>query len=141
MIKRWWTQFVNNRVADVIEKAAASERYSKYQYLCVAIGLRSKNPFKRMAVRNIKDNLRGAPTLCYAIIRALGEEGYSSVEQSWFRNIDWSEQIVIKRAYWTKVVSEMRKGNLTWGKYFNTKEIQADPPHLRDSYKPDEVTQ
>lgn len=139
MIKRWLAQLLLNQVANVIERAAASDVYEKYQYLCPAIGHNSVNPFKRMALKLIEDNLRHGYTLYCTICRALREEGYTPKDASWYQHIEWSERIVIHRAYWAKVVSEMRKGNPTWGKYFNTKEIQADPPHLRDSYKSDEV--
>jgi hypothetical protein len=136
MIKRWWKQFIYNRMARIIEKAAASATYEKYQYLCPSIGVKTSNPLKRKTIRFVEDSLRGYPTLYSTIRRALREEGYDPKDHMWYVHLDWPERMVIHRAYWAKVVAELRKGNPTWGKYFNTKEIQADPPHLRDLFDP-----
>lgn len=136
MIKRLWNQFLYNRMAKIIEKAAASETYEKYQYLCPSIGVKSSNPLKRMTIRLIEDNLRDGFTLYCSIRRALREEGYTFDDQMWYVRLDWWERKAIHQAYWAKMVAELRKGNPTWGKYFNTKEIQADPPHLRDLFDP-----
>lgn len=130
MIKKLWRQWLYNRMANIIEKAAASEEYVRYQYLCLSIGIKSSNPLKRMAIRLIADNLRGVSTLSSTIRRAIGEEGYGWEDQMWFGQLDWSARIVIHRAYWAKFVAELRKGNPTWGKYFNSKEILVDAPWL-----------
>lgn len=127
MIKRWIAQFFFNRIATVIEKAAASEEYVRYRYLCHALGDTMFRPFKAMAKKLVMDKLGSLPTLGCLIRKQLYSMHYDQLVIDWYMCMPWACRLDIHRAYWTKLVDQLRNGNPHWGKEFHPEEIGFPP--------------
>lgn len=123
MIKRWFAQFIFNRIASIIEKTAASDEYVRYQYLCNVLGNTTSRPFKAMTKKLILENVGDNFTLCCLIRSRLRRNGYDQSIKDWYDRMDWFVRIDIHRAYWAKMVEQLRAGNPHWGKEFHPEEI------------------
>jgi hypothetical protein len=133
MIKRWFAQLILNRVAAEIEKAAASEYYERCKFLCPVLGFRTMHPFKRAARLHIERILGGRPTLGWHIQVQLNDDGYVTETSDQFSRLGWNKRIVIHRAFYAKMVAELRKGNPDWGITINPKEIGITPDQVHSS--------
>lgn len=135
-ILKWWKQFCYNRIASIIDAAALSDTYKRYHYLCPAIGLRSINPFRRMAIRHIERVIGTNMTLHAHILLRLDAIGYSREDWAYFNTLPWERELIVCQKFWFRMTDELRDGNPLWGRWVHPREIHADPPHLHDVYDP-----
>lgn len=112
-IKRWYGSWL----AGIIEKAARSIEYDRYQYLCVV--LYKKRPFgTRLAIRHILSRVGDTQTLCTRLDRAGGANRLS------YR---WPERIQYHRRYWELMCAALRKGDFQWGRTIDLDELGVPP--------------
>lgn len=123
MIKRWIAQLFFNRIASAIEKAASSDEYVRYQYLCHALGDTTFRPFKAMSKKLVMQKLGGHLTLSCLIRKQLYYTHYDQSVIDWYERMPWVGKIDIHRVYWAKLVEQLRSGNPHWGKEFHPEEI------------------
>lgn len=128
MIKRWFKQLIFNRIAIEIEKAANSTTYREYQFLCSVLGFDTWHPFKYLARELITTNLGKRSTLGSLIRSRLFHGQYDISVISHYDMLNWDERIVYHRAYWAKMVEQLRVGNPTWGSNFSLEEIGFGSP-------------
>lgn len=109
----YWKRWLDRRIANVIEKAAASDKYDRIQYLCPTIRALGFRVFERVAIRKVTELLDNNHALSCYITDILKEHG--TVEQAnriyWVAG--WPRQLEIHRQFWKAAVEALRTGNHT----------------------------